>query len=135
VCKRCSKSDKVLLRRQIAANGSTQWFYYCAACEQYAEPGHWLPAAMVIDALTQRGHVVDDVPILHNYTTGSQPCAVCGNQDTEYNHWLPQMLADKPDVRDEWAAWSQQGAYLCRRHHNLWHNLVTPWMPGRGVTR
>jgi len=86
----------------------------------------------VTSILAQYRASIDALPIVADYR---ERCTVCGQPGAEYNHWMPQMLATLPEVRKEWKAWNGLGANLCKYHHDLWHDLVTPWMPGRGNSR
>lgn len=48
----------------------------------------------------------------------------------EWHHWLPQAMADQVEDFSQWPT-----AYLCKRCHDTWHELVTPYLPGRGKTK
>lgn len=85
--------------------------------------------------LAEYGKTIDDLQPITDYTTQSQPCVICGAPDTEFNHWLPQMFAERPEIKPEWDTWANVGAPLCRHHHALWHRIVTPYMPGIGQSR
>jgi len=78
------------------------------------------------------GKTVDDLPVVMDYRLAVAPCVICGRPGTEVNHWMPQMLADDPEVKPEWDKWAQLNAPLCVTHHRLWHKKVTPWMHGFG---
>jgi hypothetical protein len=130
-CNKCSKKNNVKLRRNVISNGDNQVFWYCTGCKCYAEkPARWLHHALVNELIAKHGATIANIPILSDYRDPQQPCAICGEYGTEYNHWMPQMLAEREDVAPEWPRWADMGAYLCRKHHILWHDLVTPWMPG-----
>jgi len=130
-CHVCGQRDSVLLRRNTTRNGTSQVFWYCFRCQRYATlPVRWLPHMVAEQIAAQIGKTFNDIPVLVDWRDESQPCVICGSFDTEYHHWMPQVLASKPAVATEWSTWSTQGAPLCRRHHLLWHDQVTPWMAG-----
>lgn len=135
-CFRCQAADKrIVLRRNVTANGVSQIYWWCLECEQPAENASgWLPHVAVRAYLAQWGKSIDDIPIIADYRAG-YPCVICGNTATEYHHYLPRMIAEHPEIKPQWPAWDAQGAYLCKYHHDLWHDLVTPDMPGRGNSR
>ena len=48
-------------------------------------------------------------------------CEVCGEQGAQEHHWAPtHIFGDDADI------WPK--SFLCTRHHELWHKLVTPNM-------
>ena len=135
VCRHCKSDAQVKLRRRIVGNGAETVLWYCLACNRGAELNEPAIKRDTVNAyLAHWRKTVADLPIVEDYTQTSPPCIVCGRQDTEYNHWLPQMFADRPEVAPEWSQWSSVGAPLCRHHHTLWHRIVTPYMPGIGRT-
>jgi hypothetical protein len=113
------------LRRNITGNGTDQVFWWCEACQRTTPPG-FLSHEAVRSYLSQYGKTLEDLPILHNYSADAPRCAICGAVGAEYNHYMPRTFYRDPDITPEWAAWEQQGAYLCRHHHMIWHRLVTP---------
>ena len=113
----CRHIGKSRLVRTQAVNGAWRVTRQCLDCQQTF--GQSLAKAPGWDSLP----VVD---------TGyrNEPCAVrgCSETFTEYQHWLPQALDEQiGEVADDWP-----GAYLCRRHHMLWHGLVTPGLVSEG---
>jgi hypothetical protein len=136
VCRHCGSDKQVKLRRRINGNGSTAVIWFCLACNKGAEMNE--PAIAhdkVRKFLAEYGKTIDDLKSVTDYTTQSQPCVICGAPDTEFNHWLPQMFAEQPEIKPEWDVWANVGAPLCRHHHALWHRIVTPYMPGIGQSR
>jgi hypothetical protein len=45
---------------------------------------------------------------------------------------MPQMFAERPGIAEDWPRWYNVSAYLCKHHHRIWHQTVTPYMPGLG---
>jgi hypothetical protein len=129
VCHACGGT--ALLRRQIAANSVSQVAWYCERCRQWAEkPVRWIGHDDAGAILAPHLKVIDDLPVVTDYRTQEYACAVCGELGAEYHHWMPQTLARHVEVWPDWQHWGQLTVYLCRKHHKLWHRLVTPWMPG-----
>jgi hypothetical protein len=134
LCHKCEQEKTVKLCRLKAANGTIMVNWYCTACNAYAEqPVKWISHPLVALILQPYGKTIDDLHMIQDYTGQAEPCVICGSPNTEYNHWMPQTLAEREPVKPEWSQWSRQGAYLCRLHHQLWHKLVTPWMPGQSL--
>lgn len=129
-CHYCGK-DKVVLRRNITASGYSQYFWWCLDCDSHARKQSIFIGHLVVQDWFKRGRLngaksLDDIPIINNYADDCR-CVVCKKPGAEYNHWAPQSLAEY--FGDDWAAWP--GGYLCRFHHQLWHDIVTYYMPGR----
>jgi hypothetical protein len=135
-CRHCKTDKHVKLRRRINGNGSTAVIWYCIACNKGAEINEPpIKHEQVKALLAEYGKTINDLPTITDYTIDSPPCIICGARDTEFNHWLPQMFAEAPDIAPEWDAWANVGAPLCRHHHAIWHRIVTPYMPGIGQSR
>jgi hypothetical protein len=61
---------------------------------------------------------LDKMPIIADYTTKAEPCAVCKSTDgVEYHHWAPRHIFG-------WECEKWPGAYLCPAHHAKWHEAV-----------
>jgi hypothetical protein len=73
------------------------------------------------DKVKAAGINVEDLPVIKDYT-GRAVCAVCGNKETQYHHWMPKHLVTD-GIADQWP-----GDYLCKYHHDMWHRIVTPNM-------
>lgn len=135
-CQYCHNTEPVKLRKRINGNGSYAVFWYCTACERSAQQNRPSIKHELVSAYLGQWHrTISDVPVLEDYTQDTEPCVICGAQDTEFNHWLPQMFAERPEIAPEWDTWANVGAPLCRHHHALWHRIVTPYMPGIGQSR
>ena len=130
-CQSCNMP--MLLRKQIAGNGVKQVGWYCDACDTWERPVHWLPHSDVAQYLEAYQATIDNIPTIRDYR--DVPCAVCGKIGAEMHHWMPQKLNTHPDIKEEWSAWQSLQVPLCKYHHDLWHDLVTPWMSGRGNSR
>lgn len=135
-CSKCDGFKVVKLMRVTAANGHNHVVWYCTSCGQYVKDGKrlWLPSRLVSEFLTywstrlsERNlpSTIDELPQLKDYT-GQEPCAICGVTATEYNHFMPQVFRDDPDIATDWAEWDKMGAWLCDYHHRLWHSKVAP---------
>jgi hypothetical protein len=135
-CRYCQSDKHVKLRRRVNGNGSIAVYWYCLDCEKGAELGERsISHSRANEYLAPYGKTIDDLPIVADYTHESEPCLICGARDTEFNHWLPQMFAERSDVQPDWQVWQNVGAPLCHKHHLLWHRVVTPYMPGIGSNR
>lgn len=69
--------------------------------------------------------VLEEMQVVADYTEYSHECAVrgCDRRDTQYHHFAPRHLFDDAD---NWPC-----AYLCKYHHDLWHNRITGhWQGG-----
>ena len=105
----------------------------CLKCDSWAaNPTKWIKHDEMQKLAVKAGKPLDDVPVIEDYR---QACIICGHSGAQYNHWMPQTLKEHPAVAPQWAQWDNLGAPLCQFHHDLWHDLVTPWMPGRGHSR
>lgn len=135
-CANCQGFATVKLFRITAANGHEHVVWYCKQCERYVKDGNrlWLPTRMVTEFLTywsarlpERNlpSTIDRLPLLKEHSNG-EPCAICGDTATEYNHFMPQVFKGDTDIAAEWAEWDRLGAWLCDHHHRLWHAKVAP---------
>lgn len=135
-CAGCEGLATVKLYRVTAANGHEHVVWYCKQCERYVKDGNrlWLPNKLVVEFLDYWSTRLPDrnlpstisaLPILKDHT-GSDPCAICGDTATEYNHFMPQAFKVDADVAPDWTEWDRLGAWLCDKHHKLWHAKVAP---------
>lgn len=136
-CLTCDSQKTVRLMRVTAANGHDHIVWYCTKCQHYVKDGNrlWLPTALVSEFLTYWSarlpensslpSTIEELPLLKDHS-GGDPCAICGATATEYNHFMPQAFKDDPDIALDWAEWDRLGAWLCDRHHKLWHAKVAP---------
>jgi hypothetical protein len=109
-----------MLVRNIISNGESQVYWQCLEClKSIDSPTKWISHSKL------REHDIDPhtLPVIENYS-GYEVCAVCGEPGTELHHWAPRHLFS--DEADQWPT-----SYLCRKHHNTWHDLVTPNMGKR----
>lgn len=126
-CRKCSQTKNVKLRRQYASNGATQVFWYCTNCQVKAE-SKFVSKAQAIVIASRYGRSLTDIPLLDDYRNRFV-CEVCGAEGAEYHHWLPQCFAELVEDHSAWPT-----AYLCKSCHDIWHETVTPYLPGRGRT-
>lgn len=129
-CKRCNNKLNVRLRRQINGNGSTVFCWYCVSCDHVADnQSPWIKKS-IVEQWVKVGKLpsIEVVPIVNDYRE-NHACIVCGAIGGEYHHWLPQCFAHLVDDHSKWP-----GEYLCKSCHDTWHEIVTPYLPGRGST-
>ena len=131
-CKRCKSSHNVKLRKQYAASGAIQIMWYCLSCDRVADSQNAFISKSTVQYWIKSGKLklsnIEDIPTAHDYRE-TAVCAVCGQPGAEYHHWLPQAFADDVENHSQWP-----GAYLCKKHHDEWHEIVTPYLPGRGAS-
>lgn len=120
-CNKCGVTRHVKLVRNIAANGTSQIYWWCVFHEGAAS--EYIPH----DKLKAAKIEIDSIPIVENYSTLVQ-CEVCGALGAELHHFAPKYL-----FGDE--AEDYPKSYLCDYHHTHWHNLVTPNMSHEGSKR
>lgn len=118
-CKHCKVQRWADLTRDITASGVSQIYWQCQTCKCNAT-GTFIEHEKV----TKYGINIDDIPVVMDYR--GERCAVCGELGAEYHHWAPRHLFGDADA-EKWP-----GAYLCQKHHTLWHRIVTPLMSMRG---
>jgi hypothetical protein len=101
---------------RIATNGAHTNVRACQTC------GHLLAGTPTDNEMAQRLYArVIDLRVDDNGFTIAPPCERCGSQDgSEYHHWAPRAIFGEQEA----GLWP--GAYLCRRCHMAWHELVTP---------
>lgn len=85
------------------------------------ENGPALPYEEVKKVLAPFGQSIDDLPIVKDNTNSQEVCVVCGSP-AEWHHWAPTAYAEK--FGEDWSLYPT--APLCRYHHFLWHDIVTP---------
>lgn len=129
-CKRCKKNDAIKLRRQFAANGMMQFMWYCTRCNHVADNQKPFVKKSLVQSWLDTGKIpsLDSIQIVNDYRINAV-CCVCGDFGAEYHHWLPQCFGSLVDDHSQWP-----GGYLCKKHHDIWHEIVTPYLPGRGAT-
>lgn len=62
--------------------------------------------------------VLERLTIADDYRSYDNPCAVCGNPETELHHWAPREFF--PETCELWPI-----SYLCKQHHQEWHSRIT----------
>lgn len=130
VCQRCNENDRIKLRKQYARNGVVQFMWFCTRCNHTADSKRPFVAKSKVDGWIRAGKIpsLDDIQTINDYREGNV-CEVCGALGTEYHHWLPQCFSEVVENHSLWP-----GAYLCKKCHDIWHETVTPYLPGRGRT-
>lgn len=125
-CQKCQRVTTVKLRRQIMHSGGTQIFWHCISCNRSAD-SKFISKQKACRILRPFGKTIEDLPIENDYREGGAECEVCGAFGAEYHHWLPQCFAEQVPNHSAWPA-----SFLCKPCHDIWHELVTPYLPGRG---
>jgi hypothetical protein len=121
VCVYCKVLRRVELVRNITHAGISNIFWKCTICKRNASgTAKWIAHEPVINYKID----IDQLPI--NEDGRIEHCAVCGEIGVDNHHWLPRYLAEKVDEDAE--KWPQ--AWLCKKHHKEWHDLLTPNMSG-----
>lgn len=126
-CRKCGQ--RTLLRYDIKANDTFQYFWHCDHCERTTPAGHFIDHGMIAKWMSTWTEAQKDnfyIQRLRNDYRGDIECAVCHIRGGEYHHWAPQSLASH--FGDEWDDWPK--VYLCRKHHRQWHEIVTWYMQG-----
>lgn len=118
------------LRRKITRNGIEKFFWACLDCGgRHANQRYYWVSRKDVDRWRQAGRLkidsIRDIPIVADYSD-DVACIICGCNGAEYHHLAPQSLSE---FFDEYSQWP--GMYLCRKHHQQWHNIVTWYLPGR----
>lgn len=112
-CVKCN-SEEVKIGFAKKVNGDIAYPYYCESCgfveKQYVSK----TIAMSLNYELKEVY-------FNSYFRQKNYCAVCGSSDVELHHFAPTHLFGSES--DKWPK-----AYLCRKHHKQWHDLVTPNM-------
>ena len=117
-CHKCGGKN-VRLRRQISASGVAIVAWRCLDCDRWAVwPVNWIKHEYLSAYLEP--YCIDDIPIIADYSDQT-PCVICG-EPGQLHHFAPQAWSAR--FGPEWHLWPC--AYLCDKHHQLWHKIVTP---------
>jgi hypothetical protein len=115
-CSYCKKLMTVTLVRNITNAGASNVFWLCSACEKNAGgAARWIAH----DPIKNFGIDIDTIPIHEDGRVDR--CEVCGSLGAQWHHWAPHHLFGND--AEKWP-----GAFLCSKHHTLWHDTVTPDM-------
>lgn len=127
-CCHCNDSRSVRLRRQIESNGRTDFLWYCLSCGRRALRDQPFLSQTIVKSWHQAGKIknLEDIPLLKDMR-GDYQCEVCGANEAEEHHWLPRAFTDLVPNHDAWPT-----SMLCKTCHDVWHEIVTPYLPGRG---
>jgi hypothetical protein len=108
-CEGCEGLATVKLYRVTAANGHEHVVWYCKQCERYVKDGSrlWLPNKLVVEFLDYWSTRLPDRNL---------PSTISA---------LP-ILKDHTGIAPDWTEWDRLGAWLCDKHHKLWHAKVAP---------
>lgn len=128
-CPKCNTPQHVLLRRQFASNGHTQFLWWCRECNTRNIGKTQFLKKATLEEWRKLGKLkvnhINDIPLLADYRNGK--CEVCGTVGVELHHWLPQCFAELVKDFNKWPV-----GFLCSDCHNKWHEIVTHYMSGRG---
>jgi hypothetical protein len=128
-CERCG-GEHVKLRRLVIGNGDCLVAWRCLDCNRWASnPVQWLAHEAANAMLAKWGKKVQSLDKVDDYSAKGTPCLVCGDHDTEWHHVAPEALAEQ--FGGEWICWPV--IPLCRKHHILWHQIVTPGLSTGGA--
>lgn len=120
-CQNCKANTNQELCLRIMANSAQAAGWRCLVCDWWTKSnaGMWIE----LDLLIEHGINTDELRVAQ--VSDQKRCAVCGERGAEEHHWAPRHLFDKDC--DKWPK-----DYLCLRHHNEWHQRVTPNMKTKG---
>jgi hypothetical protein len=115
VCSKCATETLFTLHRQVFINGSDHFLWICECGKKNPDD-----KVLFISRSKVEQHLstndIDEVPVLMPDLYCR--CAVCGDRAVEMHHWMPRGISNDAD------SWPKD--YLCKKHHDLWHRLVTP---------
>ena len=123
-CNKCTRS--LTLGKVIASNGDIQYRMVCPSlCTSGIENENIAHQKLTRQQKEEAILIAD-----HSNNKPEQiiypPCIVCGNKDyTEYHHVMPRSMSKRFNLDSEW---HNAGVYLCRLHHEQWHDIVTWYM-------
>ena len=97
------------------ASGEVHIAYRCLSClKNLNSTGQWIGK----ETIKKLAIDIESLPIFDDYRANNPPCAVCNKRGTELHHFAPKELF--PDTFEDWPK-----AYLCKTHHDEWHNKLT----------
>lgn len=117
-CRKCNEEMRFTLFIEWFVNGSHHYSWHCNECDtrlMTSGAGCWVDNSTVESRLTPEQAAL--LPRVNPVFT--QRCVVCGDRATENHHWAPRGIFGK-----ECEKWPQD--WLCKRHHDEWHQRVTP---------
>lgn len=113
-CQRCKNETTAVLVRTISTSGVSMVYWCCKTCKRsISAPTQWIKH----DLLQKYKIDPASLPVAEDYSPG-QVCAVCRKTGTEYHHFAPKHLFGE-DEAEKWPT-----AYLCKPHHDEWHQRV-----------
>jgi hypothetical protein len=116
-CDKCG--SQVEARAVIASNGIK---HYRGFCIRNCTPS---PVVQAIKHSLLNERQKDRLPIHKDHREGHtyNVCEVCGAlSDVEFHHIMPSAFNFSKDN------WGCVGVFLCREHHEEWHDIVTWYM-------
>lgn len=113
-CQRCGTSSICSLVRTVCRNGAVRAWFRCP------EKGHRVRDIKHAALWDEYGLAAIDLPTVPNHANDPIPCEVhgCDSEETELHHFFPRHIRGV-EVASLWPV-----AFLCRKHHAEWHELV-----------
>lgn len=112
VCRGCATPD-IMIGKTVMGSGAIHVQAICPNCGHNIKgPGQW------ISKRSLPPEILENLSTLTDYSLDLPPCEVCGERGVELHHWAPKELF--PETFERWPK-----SYLCKRHHDEWHNAVT----------
>lgn len=131
-CEYCQAAiELITLQRVIMSSGHIHVAWICTACGRYARKSKQFIAHAVIEVWEQYGKIPprDELPIFADNRLPEVRCFVCGQLEAQLHHFAPKALTKYLGDAELWPK-----EYLCDEHHQLWHSVLTPWMPNVSST-
>lgn len=116
-CQRCE--NKITLQeihKCITRSGAEFYGWRCWSCDFWVPRkggGTWIATSELLEF----GVDLDALQVICDL---GERCAVCGVRNAELHHWMPVGIVGREEA-DRWPK-----DYLCRKHHDEWHKIVTP---------
>lgn len=115
-CSNCKTVMPLQLHVQLMHSGAHHFMWICSGCGRH--PGG-VPLYVASEKVMAKLSVnqMESLPVLMPGLYNR--CAVCGVREAELHHWAPTGI-----FGEESGKWPQD--YLCKKHHDQWHKMVTP---------
>lgn len=111
-CRACYTVE-IVLGKTVMGSGAFHVKAVCPNCGHNLKgSGQWVSKKVV------PLEILESLPILDDFSIQLPPCEVCGEKGVELHHWAPKELF--PETFEDWPK-----SYLCKKHHDEWHNAVT----------
>lgn len=116
-CRVCKTQTVAVLHQLVQHNGAQTFVWCCSQCQQNNPFGgeYYIAKEKVQSYLTLEQ--IEKLPV--QMFVAEHRCVVCGERTCELHHWAPKGIFGK-----DASLWPTD--YLCKIHHDLWHQTVTP---------